>query len=65
VGNWGQLHLPKTRKCVGNSGVLPRSLAFNDAVDALSRGLDRHIVILFDEFDEPFARLDSRVFSRV
>ena len=37
-------------------------LAFNDAIDALSRDLDRQIVFLFDEFDEPFARLDSRVF---
>lgn len=36
-------------------------LAFNDAMDALSRNLDRNIVFLFDEFDEPFARLDSRV----
>lgn len=37
-------------------------LAFNDAIDALSLGLERNIVFLFDEFDEPFARLDSRVF---
>ncbi|HLF25460.1 MAG TPA: winged helix-turn-helix domain-containing protein [Anaerolineae bacterium] len=37
-------------------------LAFNDALDTLSAGLERSIVILFDEFDEPFARLDSRVF---
>ncbi len=36
-------------------------LAFNDAIDALSRDLDRQIVFLFDEFDEPFAQLDSRV----
>src|SRR3990172_5432342 len=36
-------------------------LAFNDAIDAPSRNLDRNIVFLFDEFDEPFARLDSRV----
>jgi hypothetical protein len=37
-------------------------LAFNDAIDLLSRELDRQIVIVFDEFDEPFAQLDSRVF---
>ena len=36
-------------------------LAFNDAIDALSRSLDRPVVFLFDEFDEPFAKLDSRV----
>lgn len=37
-------------------------LSFNDAIDALSQHLDRSLVFLFDEFDEPFARLDSRVF---
>ncbi len=36
-------------------------LAFNDAIDLISRRLDRQIVFLFDEFDEPFAQLDSRV----
>jgi len=36
-------------------------LAFNDAIDTISRQLDRQIVFLFDEFDEPFAQLDSRV----
>jgi len=37
-------------------------LSFNDAIDLFSEGLDRRIVFLFDEFDEPFARLDGRVF---
>jgi hypothetical protein len=50
------------RRVIEPSSEFGVPLAFNDAVDALSRGLDRHIVILFDEFDEPFARLDSRVF---
>lgn len=36
-------------------------LAFNDAIDVISRNLERQIVILFDEFDEPFEHLDSRV----
>jgi len=36
-------------------------LAFNDAIDIISRNLDRQIVFLFDEFDEPFEQLDSRV----
>ncbi len=37
-------------------------LSFNDAIDALSQHLDRNLVLLFDEFDEPFTQLDSRVF---
>jgi hypothetical protein len=37
-------------------------LAFNEAIDQLNRQLARGIVFLFDEFDEPFAKLDSRVF---
>ena len=37
-------------------------LSFNDAIDLLSRELERSIVFLFDEFDEPFAQLDGRVF---
>ncbi len=38
------------------------ALAFNEAIDALNQQLGRPIVFLLDEFDEPFARLDSRVF---
>ena len=37
-------------------------LSFNDAIDLLSLESDRHIVFLFDEFDEPFEQLDGRVF---
>jgi hypothetical protein len=37
-------------------------LSFNEAIVALSERLQRRIVFLFDEFDEPFAALDGRVF---
>jgi len=37
-------------------------LSFNEAIIALGEGLQRRIVFLFDEFDEPFASLDGRVF---
>lgn len=37
-------------------------LSFNEAIVALSEELGRRVVFLFDEFDEPFARLDGRVF---
>lgn len=37
-------------------------LNFNEAIMALSEGLQRRIVLLFDEFDEPFEALHERVF---
>jgi hypothetical protein len=37
-------------------------LSFNEAIIALGEGIQRCIVFLFDEFDEPFAALDGRVF---
>ena len=37
-------------------------LSFNEAMVALSEELGRRVVFLFDEFDEPFAGLDGRVF---
>src|SRR5512136_2265290 len=37
-------------------------LSFNEAIVALSEKLGRRVVFLFDEFDDPFARLDGRVF---
>jgi len=36
-------------------------LSFNEALTAISEGLTQHIVLLFDEFDEPFGSLDERV----
>lgn len=37
-------------------------LSFNEAIISLSEQLQRRLVFLFDEFDEPFAELDGRVF---
>jgi hypothetical protein len=37
-------------------------LSFNEAIVALSEELGRRVVFLFDEFDDPFAGLDGRVF---
>ena len=37
-------------------------LSFNDAIALLCDKLDRRIVFLFDEFDDPFGALDGRVF---
>ena len=37
-------------------------LSFNEAIIALGEGLQRRIVFVFDEFDEPFESLDGRVF---
>jgi hypothetical protein len=37
-------------------------LSFNESIVALSEELGRRVVFLFDEFDDPFARLDGRVF---
>ena len=37
-------------------------LSFNEAIVTLSEELGRRVVFLFDEFDDPFARLDGRVF---
>jgi hypothetical protein len=37
-------------------------LSFNEAIIALGESLQRRIVFLFDEFDQPFASLDGRVF---
>jgi hypothetical protein len=37
-------------------------LSFNEAIIALGEGLQRRLVFLFDEFDQPFEALDGRVF---
>lgn len=58
LAHMGELY----RKVVEPPSDFAVPLSFNDAIDLLSQNLDRHIVFLFDEFDEPFARLDSRVF---
>jgi hypothetical protein len=47
----------------GNSFVFP--LAFEDCIQALCTGQSAVLVFLFDEFDEMFAEVDSRVFVRL
>jgi hypothetical protein len=37
-------------------------LAFNDAINVLCEGSGRSLVLLFDEFDDPFSKLDGRTF---
>ena len=37
-------------------------LAFNDAINVLCAGSGRSLVLLFDEFDDPFGKLDGRTF---
>jgi hypothetical protein len=37
-------------------------LGFNESIIALSEGLERRVVFLFDEFDEPLLNIDERVF---
>ncbi len=37
-------------------------LAFNDAITALCQDSGRGLAVVFDEFDDPFEKLDGRVF---
>lgn len=37
-------------------------LSFNQALNAVMRSTQRKLVLLFDEFDEPFMSIDSRLF---
>jgi hypothetical protein len=37
-------------------------LSFNQGLNAVMRSTNRKLVLLFDEFDEPFSSIDSRVF---
>ena len=37
-------------------------LSFNQALNAVMRSTERKLVLLFDEFDEPFMSIDSRLF---
>jgi DNA-binding winged helix-turn-helix (wHTH) protein len=50
------------RKVVEPSSEFIVPVSFSDAVELLSQDQSRHIVLLLDEFDDPFAQLDSRVF---
>lgn len=38
------------------------SLSFSEGLTAVCRGLPSSLVLLFDEFDEPFEQIDGRVF---
>ena len=37
-------------------------LGFNRAMTVINEGLDNKVVLLFDEFDEPLAKIDRRIF---
>lgn len=50
------------RKVVEPSSPFLVPLSFNEAMVALSEKLGRRVALLFDEFDDPFSRLDGRVF---
>jgi hypothetical protein len=50
------------RKVVEPTSPFLVPLSFNEAIVTLSEELGRRVVFLFDEFDDPFARLDGRVF---
>ena len=38
------------------------SLSFSEGLTAVCRGMSRSLVLLFDEFDEPFEQIEGRVF---
>ncbi len=38
------------------------SLSFSEGLTAVCRGTSRNLVLLFDEFDEPFEQIEGRVF---
>jgi len=50
------------RKVVEPPSAFVGPLSFNESVIALCEQLEQRVVFLFDEFDDPFARLDGRVF---
>lgn len=38
------------------------SLSFSEGLTAVCQGLPHHLILLFDEFDEPFEQIDGRAF---
>ena len=50
------------RQVVDSTNPFLVPLGFNESIIALSEGLDRRVVFLFDEFDEPLLNIDERVF---
>lgn len=50
------------RQVVDSSNPFLVPLGFNEGIIALCEALDRRVVLLCDEFDGPFNRIDQRVF---
>jgi len=50
---------------VGASNPFMVPLAFEDTIQALCAGQPARLILLFDEFDEVFSEVDSRVFVRL
>lgn len=50
------------RQIVDSANPFLVPLGFNESIIALSEGLNRRIVLLLDEFDEPLLNIDERVF---
>jgi DNA-binding winged helix-turn-helix (wHTH) protein len=50
------------QKVVDSSNPFLVPLSFNEGIATLCEGLNRRVVLLFDEFDEPFGQIESRVF---
>ncbi|MBN1886874.1 MAG: winged helix-turn-helix domain-containing protein [Thermoflexales bacterium] len=50
------------RKIIDPPSAFAAPLSFNESVVALCEQLGRRVIFLLDEFDEPFTRLDGRVF---
>lgn len=50
------------RKVVDSSNPFLIPLGFNEGITALCEEMDKRIVLLLDEFDEPFTQIDPRVF---
>lgn len=47
---------------IAPTSELQNALSFNGGMSAVLESTHRKLVLLFDEFDEPFAHMDSRVF---
>jgi len=50
------------RQVVDSERPIVSALSFNDGISLLCQQLDRRVMLLFDEFDDPFGVLDGRVF---
>jgi hypothetical protein len=50
------------RQVIDSSNPFLIPLGFNEGMIALCEGLNKRVVLLLDEFDQPFTHLDSRVF---